>query len=106
MGLDRAGAGALVFAQSTASTISMTAARIDTHQHIVPPTYAEWLVSKGMAGGGMPIPKWSPDQALDTMADNDVDAAILSISTPGVHLGDDLEARSKAREVNEYQPTS
>ena len=58
----------------------MVGGRIDTHQHIVPPAYAEWLVSKGMAAGGMPIPKWSPEQALEIMADNNVDAAILSIS--------------------------
>ena len=80
----------------------MASGRIDTHQHIVPPAYAEWLIAKGMAAGGMPIPKWSPEQALEIMAENGVDAAILSISTPGVHLGDDAEARSKARDMNEY----
>ena len=32
----------------------MAGGRIDTHQHIVPPAYAEWLVAKGMAAGGMP----------------------------------------------------
>ena len=80
----------------------MAGGRIDTHQHVVPPAYAEWLIAKGMAAGGMPIPKWSPEQALEIMAENGVDAAILSISTPGVHLGDDAEARSKARDMNEY----
>jgi predicted TIM-barrel fold metal-dependent hydrolase len=30
-----------------------------------------------------------------------VETAILSVSTPGVHLGDDAEARARAREVNE-----
>ena len=80
----------------------MAGGRIDTHQHIVPPSYAEWLIAKGMAAGGMPIPKWSPEQALEIMAENGVDAAILSISTPGVHLGDDAEARRKARDMNEY----
>jgi 6-methylsalicylate decarboxylase len=31
-----------------------------------------------------------------------IQTSIMSISTPGVHLGDDSEAREKAREVNEY----
>ena len=73
----------------------MAGGRIDTHQHIVPPAYAEWLIAKGMAAGGMPIPKWSPEQALEIMAENGVDAAVLSISTPGVHLGDDAKRGAK-----------
>ncbi len=75
--------------------------RIDTHHHIVPPRYADWLRDRGHTAGGLPIPQWSVDGTLDVMAANGVAAAILSISTPGVHLGDDAEARSKAREVNE-----
>jgi predicted TIM-barrel fold metal-dependent hydrolase len=36
------------------------------------------------------------------MDKNDVQTGILSLSTPGVHLGDALEARRRAREVNEF----
>ncbi len=36
------------------------------------------------------------------MNERGVETAILSVSTPGVHLGNDVEARAKAREVNEY----
>ncbi len=75
--------------------------RIDTHLHIVPPRYAAWLAERGYTAGGMPIPPWSTDAALDVMDAHGVAAGLLSISTPGVHLGDDAEARSKAREVNE-----
>jgi 6-methylsalicylate decarboxylase len=32
---------------------------------------------------------------------HDVAVAVLSVSTPGVHLGDDAEARSMARDVND-----
>ena len=75
--------------------------RIDTHLHIVPKRYAAWLAERGYTAGGMPIPPWSTEAALDVMDAHGVSAGLLSISTPGVHLGDDAEARVKAREVNE-----
>lgn len=76
--------------------------RIDTHQHIVPPAYAAWLDRQGMTAGGLPIPQWSAEGALDLMEAAGIDAGILSVSTPGVHLGDDAEARRVARDVNEF----
>jgi len=76
--------------------------RIDTHQHIVPPDYAAWLRRMGMAAGGLPIPDWSCESALAMMDKHGVRTGILSVSTPGVHLGDDTEARHRARAVNEY----
>lgn len=76
--------------------------RVDTHNHIVPPSYAAWLRSKALDAGGMPIPEWSIDTALALMDKYNIQTAIVSVSTPGVHLGDDREARDKAREVNEY----
>ena len=79
-----------------------TLGRIDTHHHVVPPAYAAWLKRKGMEAGGLPIPEWSADSALALMDKYRVRTAIMSVSTPGVHLGDDAEAREKAREVNEF----
>src|SRR5690349_18622758 len=76
--------------------------RIDTHNHIVPAPYADWLRSKGLDAGGLPIPEWSPESAIAFMDKHRIQTAIMSVSTPGVHLGDDSEAREKAREVNEY----
>lgn len=76
--------------------------RIDTHHHIVPPAYRAWLQGRGVTAGGLPIPEWSLDGALDLMDAAGVRASVLSVSTPGVHLGDDAEAGDKAREVNEY----
>ena len=80
----------------------MTSGRIDTHHHVVPPTYAAWLKRKGMEAGGLPIPEWSADSAIALMDRYRIQNAIMSVSTPGVHLGDDAEAREKAREVNEF----
>jgi hypothetical protein len=81
--------------------------RIDVHQHIVPPTYASWLRSKGLCdAGGRELPAWSVEDALALMDGHDIATAILSVSTPGVHLTPDTMrdpvARAKAREVNEF----
>jgi len=76
--------------------------RIDTHHHVVPPEYAAWLRRRGKEAGGLPIPDWSSEAALALMDERGVETAILSVSTPGVHLGDDAEARALARDVNEY----
>lgn len=76
--------------------------RIDTHQHIVPPAYATWLEEHGVLAGGLPIPKWNAEGALDLMESAGISTGILSVSTPGVHLGDDAQARSMARSVNEF----
>jgi predicted TIM-barrel fold metal-dependent hydrolase len=80
--------------------------RIDVHHHIVPPAYAEWLASHGLRdAGGRELPAWSVEEALATMDEHDIASAVVSISTPGVHLraaaGPDLEAHVKAREMNE-----
>ena len=76
--------------------------RIDTHQHIAPPRYGAWLHEQGLSAGGLPIPDWSLEGALDMMQAARIERAVLSISTPGVHLGDDAQARDMAREVNEF----
>jgi predicted TIM-barrel fold metal-dependent hydrolase len=75
---------------------------VDTHHHVVPPEYAAWLRSKGELAGGLPIPDWDPDAAESLMDRHNIATAILSVSTPGVHLGDGGDARSLARLVNEY----
>jgi 6-methylsalicylate decarboxylase len=85
----------------------MTNGRIDVHQHIVPPAYASRLRSKGIAdAGGRELPAWSAEEALALMDKYGVATAVVSVSTPGVHLDPsvrrDPTARSKAREVNEF----
>lgn len=76
--------------------------RIDTHQHVVPPEYAAWLRRNDQLAGGLPIPDWSLDRALEVMDHHWVETAILSVSTPGVHLGDGADARAMARDVNDF----
>lgn len=76
--------------------------RIDTHHHIVPPAYRDWLTAKDLDAGGRAIPIWTPEGSIAVMERHGSATAILSVSTPGVHLGDDAEARRMARAVNEY----
>ena len=76
--------------------------RIDTHQHYIPPSYAKWLADQGIRPGDVDLPKWSKNAALKMMDKHGVQTGILSVSDPGVNLGDDAVARTKAREVNEY----
>ncbi|HTZ45136.1 MAG TPA: amidohydrolase family protein [Jatrophihabitans sp.] len=75
------------------------ARRIDVHAHLVPPGHPEWLRTQGVEEQ---LPPWSPDEALAMMDRNDIAAAVLSVSEPGVHFGDDATARAKARELNTY----
>ncbi len=78
------------------------ARRIDTHQHVIPSRYADWMRDKGIRPGGIDLPSWSEPAALKFMDGQDIQTGVLSLSTPGVYFGDLAEARSWAREVNEF----
>ncbi|MBL0887419.1 amidohydrolase family protein [Myceligenerans indicum] len=78
------------------------ARRIDTHQHLIPPRYADWMHAEGIRPGGVDLPRWSEGSALRFMDGHGVRTGILSLSTPGVWFGDDAQARRWAREINEY----
>ncbi|WP_037148132.1 amidohydrolase family protein [Rhodococcoides fascians] len=80
----------------------MANARIDTHQHIIPPAYRRELDNRGLTAGGWPTPQWSKTDALALMDSSSIGTGILSVSSPGVHLGSDADARNLAREVNSY----
>src|SRR6266851_4448843 len=74
---------------------------IDIHHHILPDVF--WRATNDAhspVGGILPAP-WSKESTLSYMDDAGIDVAITSISTPGVHMGDDAAARDLARRVNE-----
>jgi predicted TIM-barrel fold metal-dependent hydrolase len=48
----------------------------------------------------MPL-QWSKEAMLSFMDDAGIDVAIMSVITPGVHLGDSKKAQSLARRCNE-----
>lgn len=83
--------------------MTSSSGRIDVHFHPLPQFYKDAVI----AGGRGPtvstgFPAWTPELALELMDQNGIAAAILSISQPGVHFGDNSKARNLARECNEF----
>ena len=75
---------------------------VDIHQHVIPDFYWEASNEDGNAAGGITPPRWSLAGAIAYLDEAGIDVAVPSISTPGVHFGDDVAARALARDVNEY----
>ena len=75
---------------------------VDLHHHVIPDFYWEASNEDGNAAGGITPPRWSLEGAIAYLDEAHIDAAVPSISTPGVHFGDDAAARSLASKVNEY----
>jgi predicted TIM-barrel fold metal-dependent hydrolase len=74
---------------------------IDTHHHMLPDFFwRETNDSHAPVGGLAPI-QWSKGAMISFMDDAGIDVAVMSVSTPGVHLGDSEKARSLARRCNE-----
>ncbi|MFH9553348.1 amidohydrolase family protein [Streptomyces sp. NPDC017435] len=82
----------------------MSSSLIDVHAHLLPDFYVQKATAAGHAHpdgmGGWP--SWSVEAHLDLMDRNGIETAMLSMSSPGVHFGDDKAARLLARRVNEY----
>ena len=75
---------------------------IDTHQHMLPDFFWRETENEHAPVGGLaPLP-WSREAMIAFMDDARIDAAILSVSTPGVHTGNGERARSLARRCNEF----
>jgi predicted TIM-barrel fold metal-dependent hydrolase len=79
-------------------------ARIDVHQHAVPPFYRDALAAAGIAAaGGRALPAWGVGAAKEHMRTLGIATAILSVSTPGTTFLDDPErARQLARALNDH----
>ena len=76
--------------------------RIDVHHHLIPTVYADALTERGISEvAGRELPAWSPRLSLDVMDRHGIETAVLSVSAPGVHFGDDRAARDLARRSNE-----
>jgi predicted TIM-barrel fold metal-dependent hydrolase len=74
---------------------------VDVHHHILPDFF--WQATNGEHGvvGGVRPPPWSVADTVAFLDEAGIDVAMTSISTPGVHMGDDAAARALARRCNE-----
>ncbi len=77
-------------------------ARIDVHQHVVPPIWAESLASHGGDPTGSAMPRWTPELAIEFMDSQQIATGILSLTLPSVVGWAETERRNMARRVNEY----
>jgi predicted TIM-barrel fold metal-dependent hydrolase len=77
--------------------------RIDVHAHYLPDAYRAAAEAAGhsMPDGFFELPEWDERRHLDVMDHLGIAVSMLSISSPGIHFGDDEAARELARRVNE-----
>jgi 6-methylsalicylate decarboxylase len=77
--------------------------RIDVHFHYLSPEYRTKMIDAvGSSPDGFAAPQWSAEGALTVMDRLGIATGMLSVSSPGVHFGNDARARSMARSVNEF----
>jgi 6-methylsalicylate decarboxylase len=79
--------------------------RIDVHHHVFPPEYLAAIDQLGLkeaGGGGVAFPEWSPASSIEMMDRQGIQAAIVSVASPGVYFGDAKFARDLARCCNDY----
>ncbi len=80
--------------------------KIDVHAHILPDFYISYLAKMGVTGNtgakGMELPAWNVEQHLALMDKHGIQAAITSVTAPGVFFGDEKAATDMARQCNEF----
>ncbi len=95
---------ALSAVTATAAPLPIAGGVMDIHSHMVPDFYLREALASGIAfPDGMPKwPSWSVGEHIQMMDGCGIDTAILSVSSPGVHFGDDGKAADLARRVNDF----
>ncbi len=77
-------------------------ARIDVHAHIVPEFYRNWCLDNRLDTDNLKMPEWSQERSISFMDQAGIQAAILSISAPGVDFATGAEATNMARRLNNH----
>src|SRR5216683_3283622 len=81
--------------------------RIDVHHHLLTPEYLEELAKVGIVeAGGVSFPHWTPEDALGVLDRAEIQAALLSLSSPGLCFGNAPKERVVARALNEFAAES
>ncbi|MDR8038692.1 2-hydroxy-1-naphthoic acid nonoxidative decarboxylase [Burkholderia cenocepacia] len=76
--------------------------RIDVHQHVVPPFWADALPAHGGDPSGWGSPTWSSESAIAFMDSLEIQTGVLSLTAPGVQGWNGQAKRDMAHQVNEY----
>jgi aminocarboxymuconate-semialdehyde decarboxylase len=76
--------------------------RIDVHQHVIPPFWAEALADHGGDPSGWNSPVWTPERAISFMDSQQITTGVLSLTAPGVQGWSASQRRDMARRVNDY----
>jgi 6-methylsalicylate decarboxylase len=83
--------------------MSESARRIDVHHHLIPPPFVKAMHAVGQTEvAGAALPNWTPEDSIRNMDAHGIETAILSLSTPGVRLGDQTQACDLARACNDF----
>jgi 6-methylsalicylate decarboxylase len=82
---------------------SCACGRIDVHAHFLPECYRQALEKAGLKtlDGGFPIPAWSAEAALEMMGRQNIETAMISLSSPSTHFLHGDEKLRLVREVND-----
>ena len=77
--------------------------RIDVHAHFLPDLYVAALAKAGLKtlDGGMPVPSWNAQAAIEVMDRQQISTAMVSLTSPGTHFVPPNERERLVREVNE-----
>lgn len=78
--------------------------RIDVHCHHIPDFYRLSMAANGiLTAGGIPLPLWSPNMAVNFMDRFGIQVQVVSISEPGVtYLTSLSDRRDMAQRINDY----
>ena len=89
---------------------AQTSGRIDVHHHFGPPTWVAAMMAAGHLRSaqnpmGLLSPQnttWTPQQTIEDLDRGGGAAAIMSITNPGLYLGDRAQTIRLARECNDF----
>lgn len=82
------------------ATAPGTKYRIDVHHHFSPPVWVAAM--KGNKLLQAPNTTWTTEKSLEDLDQGGGAAAVLSITNPGLYLGDKVQAIRLARECNDF----
>ncbi len=75
---------------------------IDTHHHFLPDFFWQETENVHAPVGGLAPLRWSKETSISLMDDAGIDVAVVSLSTPGVHTGDNAKAHALSIRCNEF----